>query len=582
MKTHFKNFLRSVKLIYNSKPSVFIPLTIVLVAMSFVPILQQNALANFIDNAKNFNSIKDAIVVFVPFLIAVLIDLVSGPITMFLQGDLTDQLIKKVNSDLQNKINKINHLEILEDPSYYDNIELIQGEIAWRPINLLVYTLSIFRTVLTLIIMMIQLATYRVWIPIIMILSLIPQSILLYKLQVEAYENTVSRSPLAKVLRYFSDVLLKREYAKERITFGFGKKIQKDYEDTFESIYKITKKDRRKKGISSVLMATVGAVLIAFTILYFVSRVINGEFSIGSLALFISYVIYTGSSSITLVQEGALLIETELFMGNYFEFLDHDVNMINGDKKLNDIKSIEFKNVSFKYNGRDDYALKDVSFKVKSPMKVALVGINGSGKTTLLKLLLRLYDVSGGEILINDVNIKEYDLKSLRQQFGVLYQDFNRFEIEAKENIIISDINNTIDEYRLNDSLKDSGADDVINKLPNGLDTHLGKLYEDGTELSGGQWQKIATARAFYKKSSSKVFDEPSSALDPISERDFWEKIMSWSDNDLSIFTTHRLQGIKNADYFLVLKNGELLEQGSFDEVMNHKKEFYNLYTAQK
>lgn len=577
-----KNFFRSIKLIFNSKPSVFLTLSFVLIMMSFVPILEQNSLARFIDNAKDFTSVNDAIIVFAPFLVAILINLVSGPVTMFLQGDLTDQLIKKVNSDLQNKINTINHLEILEDPNYYDRIELIQDEVSWRPINLLVYTLSVFRSILTLALMMIQLAMFRVWIPLVMILSLIPQSVLLYKLQIEAYENTVTRSPLAKLLRYFSDILLKREYAKERISFGFGKKIQKDYEDTFESIYKVTKRDRRKKGISSVLMAIVGAVLIALTILFFVGRVLNGEFSIGSLALFISYVIYTGTSSITLVQEGALLLETNLFMGNYFEFLDQDVNMYSGNKKLDDVKSIEFKNVSFKYNGRDDYALKNISFKINYPMKVALVGINGSGKTTLLKLLLRLYDVTEGEILINNTNIKEYDLKSLRKEFGILYQDFNRFEITAVENISISDTTNPIDENKLQFAIKHSGADDVLKKLKNGIHSHLGKLYEDGTELSGGEWQKIATARAFYKDSSARIFDEPSSALDPISERDFWTRVMDWSSDSISLFTTHRLQGIKNADYFIVLKNGELVEQGVFDEIMNNKSEFYNLYTAQK
>ncbi len=577
-----KNFFRSIKLIFNSKPSVFLTLSFVLIMMSFVPILEQNSLARFIDNAKDFTSVKDAVIVFAPFLVAILINLVSGPITMFLQGDLTDQLIKKVNSDLQNKINTINHLEILEDPNYYDRIELIQDEVSWRPINLLVYTLSVFRSILTLALMMIQLATFRVWIPLVMILSLIPQSVLLYKLQIEAYENTVTRSPLAKLLRYFSDILLKREYAKERISFGFGKKIQKNYEDTFESIYKVTKRDRRKKGISSVLMAIVGAVLIALTILFFVGRVLNGEFSIGSLALFISYVIYTGTSSITLVQEGALLLETNLFMGNYFEFLDQDVNMFSGNKKLDDVKSIEFKNVSFKYNGRDDYALKNISFKINYPMKVALVGINGSGKTTLLKLLLRLYDVTDGEILINNINIKEYDLKSLRKEFGILYQDFNRFEITAIENISISDTTNPIDESKLQFAINHSGADDVLKKLKNGIYSHLGKLYEDGTELSGGEWQKIATARAFYKDSSARIFDEPSSALDPISERDFWTRVMAWSSDSISLFTTHRLQGIKNADYFIVLKNGELVEQGVFDEIMNNKSEFYNLYTAQK
>ena len=149
------------------------------------------------------------------------------------------------------------------------------------------------------------------------------------------------------------------------------------------------------------------------------------------------------------------------------------------------------------------------------------------------------------------------------------------------ENIIISNADEDLNKGRLQDALKNSGAKDVVDSLKNGLDTNLGKLYEDGTDLSGGQWQKIACARAFYKESSCKIFDEPSSALDPISERDFWDRLMAWSEKDLTIFTSHRLQGIKNAGYFLVLKNGDLVEEGTFDEVMDLKGEFYNLYNAQ-
>ena len=174
-----------------------------------------------------------------------------------------------------------------------------------------------------------------------------------------------------------------------------------------------------------MLVSIFGVVILSITIVLFVKNVVAGIYTIGALSLFLNYLLYTARSSIRFIEEGSMLLETELFMNTYFEFLDFDFNMASGDSNCNDVNKIEFKNVSFKYPGRDDYALENVSFDFNVGDRLGIVGVNGSGKTTIMKLLLRLYDADSGQILINGKDIKDYDVDELRSSFGVLFQDFN-------------------------------------------------------------------------------------------------------------------------------------------------------------
>lgn len=275
-----------------------------------------------------------------------------------------------------------------------------------------------------------------------------------------------------------------------------------------------------------------------------------------------------------------MLLETELFMNTYFEFLDFDFNMASGDSNCSDVNKIEFENVSFKYPGRDDYALDNVSFDFNVGDRLGIVGVNGSGKTTIMKLLLRLYDADSGQILINGKDIKEFDVDELRSSFGVLFQDFNKYEITFRENVELSNINKN-SKNDLVDSINRAGADSVLKKFGNNMETHLGKIYNDGVEISGGEWQRIATARTLYHGGNVLIFDEPTSALDPIQEKVFWENLLEDSNIRSAIFTTHRIQGLKRATKFIVLDAGKIVEEGSFDELMNANGKFFELFNAQ-
>lgn len=577
--SYIKVFFKSLGLIFKTNPRKTLCLFLLLTLQVLIPIVEANSIASFIDNIKNIDSLSRAITLMLPFILAVLVDFVVGPTMMIVQGELTDALVKTVNMKLFNKVGEINNLKTLESATFYDRLNMLQIEISYQPINLIVFSFSIIRIVSTIFFMFVQLFSYSWLIPLLFLVGIFPQSYLVYKLQVVAFENTVSRSPYVKELDYYRSIIIGRDFSKERVVFKYAKKFKEYYRNIIDRINKESQVDRRKKGVMSIYVSFFGVFIIAFAIVYFLNKVIAGLFTIGTFSLFLNYLIFTAKNSVEFMQEGSLLLQTEQFMKTYFEFLDTDFNIKSGEEKIDAINLIEFKNVSFKYPSREDYALKNVSFKFNSGEKLGIVGVNGSGKSTVMKLILRLYDVDEGEILLNGLNIKDYSISDLRKRFSVLFQDFNKYEVTLKDNILLGDIKKDSDAL-LYSSINLSGTDKVIGKLKNGLLSNLGKIHDDGVLLSGGEWQRIGVARAFYRDGDVVLFDEPTSALDPIQEKIFWENILNDINTKSAIFTTHRIQGLKRASRFIVLKNGKLVEEGSFDCLMDKKGEFYELFTV--
>ena len=321
----------------------------------------------------------------------------------------------------------------------------------------------------------------------------------------------------------------------------------------------------------------------AVVTIYVGTNIINGNMTVGD------YSLYGGAASQLL---GAIVAftgvinqsyESEMRLSRYADFLKMEPLVKNeGKNTIEEINSIEFRNVSFTYPHTDVKILKNVSFTIHRNQSLALVGLNGAGKSTIVKLILRLYDPDSGEILVNGVNLKDYDIHSYYKCIGAVFQDFCRYDLKIRETIALTDINGMNDDERVLKAYKSAEINIDVDHLKDGIDTYLGKTFDpDGLELSGGNWQKVAIAQAFFKNASLMLFDEPNAALDPDAERNLFEKMVELGHSKCVVYVTHRLSAATTASQILVINDGECVEMGTHSELIEKKGLYYDLFNKQ-
>lgn len=290
------------------------------------------------------------------------------------------------------------------------------------------------------------------------------------------------------------------------------------------------------------------------------------------------------ASIFVIVNVSLAIYASRLKIENIKKF-DEIQNKIKNDgcKKLAGDISIEFRDVSFIYPGTDKLVLNHVSFKINKKDRACIVGVNGAGKSTIMKLILRFYDVTEGEILVNDVNIKEYDVNHFRKAFNVLFQKIMNYSFTVRDNIRLSDIEDeTKGDKEVYEALKRSDACEMVGEFPDGLDQYVTKSFdEDGVELSGGQYQKLALARMFYRDSRAVLLDEPSAALDPEAEFKLFQYLEKYCEDKTTIFTSHRLSNIHLANHILLIEDGRVIEEGGHEELMKCNGRYAQLYNYQ-
>ena len=279
------------------------------------------------------------------------------------------------------------------------------------------------------------------------------------------------------------------------------------------------------------------------------------------------------------------LYESNLYLDNLLDYLKITPVLVNPKDGLMAPSPIEqgirFQNVSFKYPGSDVFVLKNINLFIPPGESIALVGLNGAGKTTLVKLLTRLYDPTEGEILLDGHDLREYDLASLHQRFGVIFQDFVRYQFSVRENIGFGQVDELENLEKIKDAAERGGADQVIEGMPNGYETILGRRWEKGLELSGGQWQKIALARAFMRNAEALILDEPTSALDAEAEYEIFKRFRELMSGRIAVLISHRFSTVRMADRIVVLSDGLIVELGSHAELMARGGPYSRLFELQ-
>ena len=391
---------------------------------------------------------------------------------------------------------------------------------------------------------------------------------------------------------YISRFFSLADYAKEIRLTRIDENMKNELEKNIFEKRRLTIKQQKEFLLLNIIGTILNVAENLFIILFMSYHLmVTGEILIGGFAIAIMSANKMRHMFSELQWRLTQINKQSIFADKVRKFLETESKIISGDRTLDTFESIEFKNVTFAYQIKNEkegseetktvYALKNVSFKINKGDRIALVGYNGAGKTTITKLMMRLYDVTEGEILINGINIKEYRLDMLREKIGAVFQDYKVFAATVAENVL-ADVYTPEKEQTVLEALKDSTFDEKLEALPNGISTELTKeFYKEGTELSGGENQKIAIARVFAHKNELIVMDEPSSALDPIAEYNLNVGIDKNAKGKTVVFITHRLSTTRHVDMIYMLENGQIIESGSHDDLISSNGKYATMFNLQ-
>ncbi len=476
-------------------------------------------------------------------------------------------------------------LEYYETPKYYDTLHRAQSDALFRPVRIVSGLFQVGQAMASLLAMAFLLVSLSWILAFALALAAVPAALVRTKFAGETYRWQRSRTPKERYAWYLHWLLTGGDYAKEIRLFDLGSFFKSQYHD----LRRVIREERLKIIFSrSVydLLAQSLAVIIVFGSLAFIAyRTVQGILTLGDMVMYFGAIQQSQSLLSTFLTGLAGLYEDSLFLTNLNEFLVLKPTVIDpADPK--DVpcpmkEGIVFEHVGFSYNGSQDEVLKDIDLLIKPGQTVALVGENGSGKTTLIKLLCRLYDPIVGRITIDGLDLRDFKTSDLRKMISVIFQDYARYNLTARENILFGCTNRSAGMKEVVQASELSGADRVISCLERGYETVLGKWFEDGVELSIGEWQKVALARAFARDAQIIILDEPTSALDARAEDEVFQKFKQLAEGRTAIIISHRLSTVKMADVIYFLKDGRIAESGSHDELVGRAGQYAQLFEVQ-
>ena len=548
------------------------------------------------------------------WLLKILIDSITGAVTsnseinpekviLMIFAVVAVYFLDEATSDFSNYIRKKQSMELeaymygllhaksvkldlinFERPEYFDCLSRATREAPWRPNSILNNMVSLLRGMLSLILMAGLIMTLHWAIAVLLFAANVPAIWLRLHYAEILYKFKKEQTPEARKSAYFNWLLTGDRPSREIRLFGLGSY----FIDLFNKSFVKQKDDEitiiRKRTIIELVSNLFKAVALLTTLLFISRQTINGTLSLGQMAMFLlafrQGMIYIKD----LFSSIAGLYEDGLFIEDTFEFLDLEENIKATDPVVAPapfIRNIVVDSLSFTYPGNARKTINNVSFEIKKGEVIALVGPNGAGKSTLVRLLCRLYDPDSGSVYYDGNNIKNIDPEEYRKIFSVVFQDFMLFNLKAGENIRIGDIHNKEVPEKIKLSASNAGVHDMLSALPDGYDTLIGNLFNSSRELSWGEWQKIAIARALFRDAPLLILDEPSSALDADTEYEIFSRFREIVSGRTTILISHRFTNVSLADRILVLDKGSVMEAGSHDELMKKGGIYHKMFMKQ-
>jgi ATP-binding cassette subfamily B protein len=445
--------------------------------------------------------------------------------------------------------------------------------------------LSQLQDIITIITLVAGLTIFEPWLILLLVIAIIPSFINEIRFSRSSYSLARSWTPERRELDYLRFIGASDVTAKEVKLFGLADFLSKRFSKLAHRYYEVNKRLAIRRSVWGSVFHLIGDLSYYGAYVLIIFRTVAGSLTLGDLTFLAGSFARLRNQLQTIFSRFSQITESALYLKDYFDFMDMESKVLPQSEIAPIPKVIErgfrFENVSFRYPGMEELVLDDISFTLRPGEKLALVGENGAGKTTLIKLLLRLYEPTEGIIHLDDIDIRNFDKLKYQELFGAIFQDFVRYYFTARENIGVGMVDAMEDTDRVVGAAERSLADEVIAALPKQYEQILGRRFAEGKELSGGQWQKIALARAYMKDAKVIILDEPTSSLDAKAEYAAFERFIDLTKEKTAVIISHRFSTVRLADRILVLKNGKILEQGSHEALLEENGLYAELFRLQ-
>lgn len=578
----FKNVWFGIKTCFLASKFYFSMKLVILMFTTLIPLVNLWLWKEVLNGIVDFGNRKQTVLVcLVIYLALQLATYLIDQFDNYVQERYRDELKFYIEEQMMDKTSRMD-LSFFDSAKMGDKVKHVRNNFLTM-MNMSWLVFDIVSAFINLVATLIIVCTYKWWLGLVTLVLLIP--FMLYnkkrterKLQMEKEQLRDNRKK-----DYYRDAFFNDNVQFEVKLNNIGSYFIGKYKEMWRKLYKINKAEDVKHNIINTLIMIVNVSSEFLVLTVSVFDVVNKHIGIGDLQYNLSMVSRLRSQSQTLMNkvnkflsDNARLIELQEFME-----IKPEVEK-SGTLKPSNNPKIEFCNVSFRYPNAEQYVLNDCSFTIEPHEKIGLIGLNGAGKSTIIKLMFRFYDPEAGCIKLDGVGLKEYDIYAVRKVFGVLFQDYVTYCLPLREIIALSDFDERFNDEKLKKACDISGANEVIKDWENGYDSVLGRYYADnGKDLSGGQWQLVGLARAYFKDSEYMILDEPSAALDPISEDRIFEQLYHLSEGKSSVTISHRLSNTTLADKILVIGDGHIIEQGSHFELLKQNGKYAELFNLQ-